>query len=178
MTNGDWAIVFATLMGPVLAVQAQKWIESLRKSSDAKDAIFKSLMATRGARLSPEHVRALNMIDLTFYGKGLSGRTKMEQDVLDAWKEYLDHLYEPLSEDETQMRVALAHREELITNLLSAIATERGLKFDRVQLKKGSYMPIGFEQQDQQQKALLENAVKVFKGENAIKVVNSTQESN
>jgi len=34
-------------------------------------------------------------------------------------------------------------------------------------------MPIGFEQQDQQQKALLENAVKVFKGENAIKVVNT-----
>lgn len=88
-------------------------------------------MATRGARLSPEHVRALNMIDLTFYGKGITGRTKMEQDVLNAWKEYLDHLYEPLSEDETQMRVALAHREELITNLLSAIATERGLKFDR-----------------------------------------------
>jgi hypothetical protein len=86
MTSGDWAIVFATLMGPVLAVQAQKWIESLRRTSEAKDLIFKSLMATRGARLSPEHVRALNMIDLTFYGKGVSRRTKMEQNVLDAWR--------------------------------------------------------------------------------------------
>lgn len=176
MTSGDWAIVFATLMGPVLAVQAQKWIEAFRRSSEAKDAIFKSLMATRGARLSPEHVRALNMIDITFYGKSASRRTKLEQGVLDAWKEYLDHLYEPLSHDESQMKVALAHREELITNLLSAIATERGLKFDRVQLKKGSYMPIGFEQQDQQQKALLDSAVKVFKGESAIRVTNARLE--
>jgi len=172
MTGGDWAIVFATLMGPVLAVQAQKWVEALRKTSEAKDLIFKSLMATRGARLSPEHVRALNMIDLTFYGNGAARRTKMEQNVLDAWKEYLDHLYEPFPEDDAEIKVVQAHREELITNLLSAIAAERGLKFDRVQLKKGSYMPIGFEQQDQKQKALLDGAVRVFKGEGAIKVIN------
>jgi hypothetical protein len=174
MTSGDWAIVFATLMGPVLAVQAQKWIESLRRTSEAKDLIFKSLMATRGARLSPEHVRALNMIDLTFYGKGVSRRTKMEQNVLDAWREYLDHLYEPFPQDEGEVKVIQAHREELITNLLSAIAMERGLRFDRVQLKKGSYMPVGFEEQDQKQKALLDGAVKVFKGESAIKVVNAS----
>lgn len=171
MTGGDWAIVFATLMGPVLAVQAQKWIEALRKTSEAKDLIFRSLMATRGARLSPEHVRALNMIDLTFYGKSVAKRTKLEQGVLDAWKEYLDHLYEPFPESEAAVEVFQTQREELVTNLLSAIASERGLKFDRVQLKKGSYMPIGYEQQEQQQKALLDGAVKVFKGERAIKVV-------
>lgn len=171
MTSGDFAIVFATLMGPVLAVQAQKWIESLKETSEAKDLIFRSLMATRGSRLSPEHVRSLNMIDLTFYGKSASKRTKMEQDVLDAWKEYLDHLYELFPEDQAEAKVVQAQREELMTNLLSAIATERGLKFDRVQLKKGSYMPIGFEQQDQKQKALLDGAVKVFNGEGVIKVV-------
>ncbi|MBU3636081.1 DUF6680 family protein [Polynucleobacter sp. es-MAR-4] len=174
MTGGDWAIVFATLMGPVLAVQAQKWIEALRKTSEAKDLIFKSLMATRGARLSPEHVRALNMIDLTFYGKSAARRTKMEQNVLDAWREYLDHLYEPFPQDDAKIKVVQAHREELITNLLSAIASERGFKFDRVQLKKGSYMPIGFEEQDRNQKALLESAVKVFKGERALLVINKT----
>lgn len=176
MTGADWAIVFATLMGPVLAVQAQKWIEALRKSSEAKDLIFRSLMATRGARLSPEHVRALNMIDLTFYGKSVAKRTKQEQGVLDTWKEYLDHLYEPFPENEAEIKVFQAHREELVTNLLSAIASERGLKFDRVQLKKGSYMPVGYEQQEQQQKALLDGAVKVFKGERAIKVVNASPE--
>jgi hypothetical protein len=177
MTNGDLAIVFATLMGPVLAVQAQKWIETLKQTSEAKDLIFKTLMATRGARLSPEHVRALNMIDLTFYGKRIFfGRTTKEQAVLNAWKEYLDHLYEPFPDDDAAMKVVMAHREELITNLLSSIATERGLKFDRVQLKKGSYMPIGFEQQEQRQKALLDGAVKVFRGESSIKVINTTPE--
>jgi len=35
--------------------------------------LFHSLMAPRAARVSPEHVQALNMIDLVFYGKRILG---------------------------------------------------------------------------------------------------------
>ena len=38
-------------------------------------------MATRAARLSMEHVQALNMIDITFNG---------EQKIIDAWNLYRD----------------------------------------------------------------------------------------
>jgi hypothetical protein len=33
---GEAAIVFATLLGPVLAVQAQKWIERARRERSGK----------------------------------------------------------------------------------------------------------------------------------------------
>ncbi len=49
----DVAIVFATFMGPVVAVQAQKWLEKSRAINDRRNHIFRVLMATRAARLSP-----------------------------------------------------------------------------------------------------------------------------
>ncbi len=89
----SWALaiatIFATLLSPLLAVRVQKLIEKHSEKRNIKVNIFTELMATRStaARLSNEHVRALNMIDLAFYGdiKGsISKRTKSEKKVLDA----------------------------------------------------------------------------------------------
>ena len=68
METKDWIIALATLLGPILAVQAQKWIEGVREQRTRKLRVFTQLMATRAARLSAEHVQAINMIDLVFYG--------------------------------------------------------------------------------------------------------------
>src|SRR5690606_28809226 len=85
MNIDSWAVVLATLASPIFAVQVQKTIESITQGRAQRLGIFKSLMATRGASLSPEHVRALNMIDLEFVGR------KFEP-IRGAWKLYLDHL--------------------------------------------------------------------------------------
>ncbi|MDO3406572.1 hypothetical protein QWI28_19100 [Citrobacter freundii] len=63
--------IAATVISPLLAIQTQKFIERYSQKKSLKIDIFKHLMATRSqsARLSSEHVRALNMIDLAFYGK-------------------------------------------------------------------------------------------------------------
>ena len=49
----DIAIVLAALLVPVLAVQAQKWLERRRDVKERQLAIFRTLMATRNAMLSP-----------------------------------------------------------------------------------------------------------------------------
>jgi hypothetical protein len=59
----DCAIVAATLMGPVLAVQAQKWVEWATDRRRRRFSIFNTLMVTRGTRLDFDHVRALNSIE-------------------------------------------------------------------------------------------------------------------
>ena len=51
----DIAIVFATLFGPILAVQAQKWLERNREIKQRRAWIFRTLMATRATTLSPVH---------------------------------------------------------------------------------------------------------------------------
>lgn len=84
----DVAIVFATILGPVLAVQAQKWLERNREVKQRRAWIFRMLMATRATTLSPKHVEALNAIPIEFYGKD-----KRLKAIINKWKTYLDHLH-------------------------------------------------------------------------------------
>jgi len=138
----DWTVITATILGPILAVQAQKAVEALREHRTRKTSLFGQLMATRASRVSSEHVRALNMIDLVFYGErtlGVQRRSSKEQRVLDAWKEYLDHLNNKVEDESVQLWVTQG--DELFINLLYAVALDIGYKFDRVQLKRGAYSP-------------------------------------
>jgi hypothetical protein len=64
MSLTDLLIVCATLIAPLLAIQAQKWLERFREDQERKLRVFKTLMATRATVVSAEHVQALNMIDL------------------------------------------------------------------------------------------------------------------
>jgi uncharacterized protein DUF6680 len=145
MRFSDWAIVLATLLGPVLAVQAQKWIERVRARNGRKEHIFQTIMTTRGHRVSAEHVRALNMIDLAFTGIRVFGtqyRGSSEQAVVDAWRVYHDHL-NSLPENAGQEQALAWDRRctELLVDLLVAMAKDLNYHFDRVQLLKGVYVP-------------------------------------
>ena len=91
MQVADWLVIFAILLAPIIAVQAQWRVELRREKRGQKDRIFQALMATRAARVAPTHVQALNMITLVF-------TKKREQAVLEAWKVYHDHLHQGAQE--------------------------------------------------------------------------------
>lgn len=167
----DWLVVAATIAGPVLAVQAQKWIERFRERRGRKLWVFQQLMATRAARLSTEHVQALNMIDLVFYGThvfGILRRSKAEQAIIDAWREYHDHFNTQF--DNNSAAVWNTKADELFTNLLFAIAQDVRYKFDRVQLKKGIYSPRAHSDLEAEQRAIRTLALQVLAGEKALKM--------
>ena len=109
-------------------MQAQKFLEARGASSQRKKAVFETLMATRGAKLSLEHVRALNMIEVTYYGRSERLRSKGEAEVLSAWREYLDFLSDV---NDRWGEAGFARREELFLNLLEKMAAELGYQFDR-----------------------------------------------
>jgi hypothetical protein len=166
-TISDGLIVGATLLGPILAVQAQKYLERRSAADGRKKVLFEMLMATRGARLAQEHVRALNMIEVTFYGKSEKNRTTGERDVLSAWREYLDFLSDG---NEMTPEVAGARRDELFVNLLEKMATDLGYQFDRVQLRKGAYFPVAHGRQETKNEELRDAALAVFSGDRQLKV--------
>lgn len=147
--------IVATLLGPILAVQAQKYLEGRRALKEQKSRIFSTLMATRASRLSPDHVQALNMIDLAFNG-GSRTRRRSETEVLDAWRDYLDHLTSTIGDAERWND----RQRELFIILLSSMANDLGLRYDRVLLRNGAYIPKGHtdieEEQYQSRKLLLE----------------------
>ena len=169
VTNGEWVIVFATVMGPILAVQAQKLLEGIRDKKNAKLWVFRTLMATRGTRLSQDHVRALNMIDLTFYGSKIfyffRWQSNSEKEVATAWKVYLDNLWTNVDHmSEPQKAVLYGARDTLFSDLLMAMGTDVGFHFDSVVVKKGGYSPKAHEWLEEKQTKLLDSAISVLEG--------------
>jgi hypothetical protein len=174
MDASVWIIVFATLLGPILAVQAQKWIERTRERAGRKEWVFQTLMATRSARLSPEHVRALNMIELTFYGTRMFGRhrqTDGERSVIAAWREYHDHFGSlPENASEEDVKRWSASGDEIFVNLLEKMAVMLHYEFDRVQLKKGWYSPRAHGVIETDQEFIRQSITQLLAGNTALKM--------
>jgi hypothetical protein len=175
MKIGDVLMLFAVLLSPLLAVQVQKWLELFREKRKRKIVVFETLMATRsfGARLSAEHVRALNMIDLVFYGGNIWGRktrSKQEQIVLDAWKEYLDQLNTPAGTEQAAVERWATQRDELFINLLHTMSQDVGFSFDRVQLKRGVYSPQAHGTLDAELNAIRTSALGVLSWQKSLSV--------
>jgi len=139
MTISDGLMIMAVLVAPFLAVFAQKQIELWREKRSRKLWIFKTLMATRGRTLTPEHVQALNMIDLEF--------TEIsDKMVINKWKEYHDHLNSyPRDGDNQKERAVIwtQKTEELLAVLLVSMGASLGFEFDSVQIRRGAYNPEG-----------------------------------
>ncbi|MCJ7646059.1 hypothetical protein MUO65_04030, partial [bacterium] len=139
MTISDGLMIIVVLIAPFLAVFAQKQIELWRERRARKLLVFKMLMATRARVLSPEHVQALNMIELEFTNSS-------DKAVLTAWKEYHDHLNSYPREGENQKERAAVWNQEtekLLAALLGQMGKSLGYDFDPVQIRRGAYSPEG-----------------------------------
>jgi hypothetical protein len=132
----DIAIVFATLVGPFLAVYVT---EQQRKRADERNRrihIFRTLMATRNATLAGTHIEALNLVELEFAGKSV--------EVVDAWKMYKSHLGDlqyPKEQWDTR-------RRELMVELLYVMSKSLGYSFEKSQINTAAYYPGFYQQAD------------------------------
>lgn len=171
MQVSDWLVITAVLIAPLLAIQAQKWIELMREKRNRRTTIFQELMATRATRVAPSHVQALNMIDIEFSKKrifGLRGPSKSNQTVLDAWKIYLDTLNERFEEDE--LNTWVARRDELFTDLLYEMGRALGHNFDKVQIKRGIYSPQAHGEQELAQIKMRDYLLGLASGETVVPI--------
>ena len=139
----DVVMIAAIILGPILSVHIQKIIEKLREKRNNRNNIFQTLMSTRGARLSFQHVQSLNMIDIEFYGRKIFGiriQNSKEKAVTNAWKNYNDHLNSKYPEE--QIDAWVRKGDELLVKLLFHMSRSLGYDFDEVQLKRDCYTPI------------------------------------
>ncbi|RUO80940.1 hypothetical protein CWI84_02170 [Idiomarina tyrosinivorans] len=161
----DAIMILAVIAGPVLAVQAQKYVESIKEARNRKLRIFYTLMSTRATRLTQEHVAALNMIDIEFYGKNRFGKRNQsdgEKNITNAWKIYNDHLNNKKPDDRVEAWIDKG--DELFTSLLYAMAQHLGYEFDEVQLKRDCYRPIAHGNIELEQHKLRQGLVDVLEG--------------
>jgi hypothetical protein len=176
LKNAEWMIVLAALAGPVLAVQAQKFIERAREKREAKQRLFYALMGTRAARVAPDHVRALNMIDLEFYGRKIfffRFQYSSEKNVINAWHIYQDHLNQPWNaagEPPAGIQAWTTRGDELFTELLYFISVALGFDFDRVQLRRGIYNPRAHDENEAAYLLIRNGLVRLLNGTQPLKM--------
>lgn len=171
MKISDWLTIVAIILAPLLAIQAQKWIEGFNEIRNRKLSIFRTLMSTRTSTVSFEHVQALNMIDIEFYGRRFLKfrfQTKAEREIVEAWKTYLDYLNKPPVDGNVARWVD--DKQNKFIDLLSKIAKNIGYRFDNVHLKNAIYLPKAHTDQDAYSQKMREYLSKVSDGTEAIPI--------
>jgi hypothetical protein len=157
-------VAVATIFGPILAIQAQKWIERLRETRERKLRVFYTLMGSRAARTSPEHVQALNLIDLLF-------RRNAEKPIIDAWEAYREHLNQDVEKlTPPQLEAWTTRGNDHFNDLMYAISKALGYRFTKPQIQRGIYSPRAHSIADIEQQAIRRGAAMVLSGNQPLKM--------
>ncbi len=159
MTLADWLTITAILLGPIVAVRLTRYLDNRKEIRERKLWVFKTLMATRAYTLSPNHVEALNRIDLEF-----DPSRRHEKRVLDAWKQYLDLLGDKsLSPEQWNIR-----RVDLLVELLFHMGQALNYDFDKTQIKNGTYSPVAHGRIEEQQEQIRQGVIDLMEGKRVL----------
>lgn len=150
LSPADWLTLIAIIIGPVFGAWfATSWGER-KNDHERKMHIFRSLMSTRKTPMSPENVRALNLIDVEFND---------DSDVLQSWSNLLEDLeatipkkpYEEISNDLTIEEVKERERlydqrvnegrQRLRVKLVQAMGKSLGYNLEQYDISEGGYYP-------------------------------------
>jgi len=155
MNISTWAVVFATLLGPVLAVQAQRIVAKRGEARQRKLWLFRSLMNTRVGTLTVEHVNALNAVPLEFH---------KDEEIMRQWRKYLDHL----NNQTTALDVWGKTRVDLYSDMLATMAKRLDYGFDPLQLKNEIYAPRGHFDIENDQTVIRRGVVELMEGKRTL----------
>lgn len=169
MEYKDIIMTAAVIIGPIAAVQIQKWLEFGRNKKERKLELFKTLMSTRATRVSMEHVQSLNMIDIEF-------NSKHYKKVIVAWRNYHDHL----SNGDSKSTSWMDKNDDLFIDLLFEMGKSLNYKFDKVMLRRTAYSPIAHGDIELEQQVIRRGLASILSGNAAFPVffTNNTQEKN
>jgi hypothetical protein len=132
------AVIFAALVGPLLAVWASEWRYSRRNKQEKRESVFRVLMSTRATRLNIAHVEALNQIDFVF-------DNNRHKQIRESWALYRKHLQSSESASTDQLQAVWQSKgTDLFSDLLYEILKGLSLSFDKSYIIENSYSPDAY----------------------------------
>jgi len=158
-------MLIAIVAGPIIALQLQRFLDKRRELQQRKFWIFRAIMSNRATILNTSYVQALNLIDIDF-----SSNSKDDRAVRTAWKILLDHLSTKPEQNQVAMNASNERTTDLRAALMKTIAIALDYDFDEVQIKKGSYLPTGHLDMENEQDALRKRLLEVLNGQRRIPV--------
>jgi hypothetical protein len=151
--------VIATIFGPVLAVLVTRHIDVKRQTRERRQEIFRSLMATRRAPLAADKVKALNMVEVDFYGISK---------VLVAHKDVMSYINTGGARGDVE-KWDDRHRK-LMTKLLSEMAISLGYELEQLDVLEGGYYPQGFADIEAEQREVRLALIQILAGKRPLTV--------
>ncbi|UCE66754.1 MAG: hypothetical protein JSU85_01705 [Candidatus Zixiibacteriota bacterium] len=164
MGLSEFLTIIAILLAPLVAIQVSKYLADRKAKKERKMHVFRALMATRGSRLSIDHINALNMIDIEFYGK-----SKESKDVVEAWKTYLDHLENKVLLD-SSLESWGSKGPDLFYELLEKMSICLEYDLSKTVIKKTSYIPEAYGQIEDAQLIIRKGLTSLFSGDFSIPI--------
>lgn len=134
-TDSTIVIAIATILGPVLAVAATRFVDVWRDRSQRRYQIFVALMATRRQTLNNAHVEALNKIDVEF---------ARDKDVIQALRAYMEELETPVPKDNESFRLLEKRSRRRFAELIQEIGKRLGRRLDKNDFLEGGFYPQGW----------------------------------
>ena len=161
-----WITTFAIVIGPVIAVLAARYLDRRDQENNRKLAIFRDLMATRQITYSPQHVSALNLVELEFYG---------DTAILEAFRELMKLLsdedrWNVAKSNDEKMRKTLQDMNDCRAKLLNRMAYSLGYKMSDIELMRGGYYPELLGRLDEQRIKATEFVVDLADGKRAVPI--------
>lgn len=137
--------LIAIVVGPIAAVLITRLMDNRSETRSRRYQVFRDLMRTRAAKISPPHVDALNLVEIEFHNF---------PNVKQAWQRYMENLFTSAPGDAGEQSNFFVRREQLFIKLIQEVANTLGLKsVDITDVMTNNYYPMGWqnEQQEQQQ---------------------------
>lgn len=158
------ATIGAIYLGPIRALEVSRKNQEEDGKRARQFGVLHSLMKTRKVLLSPDHVSALNLVQLEFYGN---------ERVQNYYKKYMEFMNGawPKTDDEANFKRFIDARENALYDLIHEIGLVLDYKMDRQELKSLGYGPQGWETDENQARALRYLLIETLEGKRGLPVV-------
>jgi len=171
--------LIALVAGPVIAVLIARHLDDRRAKRNRQLDIFRTLMRTRRMTISPDHVGALNLVEIEF---------QEVPSVINEWTVYINHLFtehskltneqtdDKTSQEEWGRRTDIynkrinGERAKLLAKLLHSISRVLNFKIEQLDIFEGGYMPVAWNDIEMQQEAIRRFAVGLYLGTHKVPV--------
>jgi hypothetical protein len=157
------ATIVAIVYGPIKAVAITRAADEEREKKRRKYDILHILMRSRAYAIHADHVAALNLVQLEFYGS---------QTVDQAFRRYMENLSTKVPEpsDDSARERFLDERQDRFYTLVQEMALVLGFNFDRADLKRLSYSPQGLQDAEAQAQGIRARTLELLDGRRALAI--------
>lgn len=137
-------LIAAAVVGTAAVFQVRQWVRRAQARMRRRRDLFQVLIVTSAEKMSADHVRALNMIDLEFDGIRAFGQhvqSNLEKRVCERWHTYRDHLNRRAPVGDSALRQWAQNGDELLVSLLVTMSASLGEDFTAEQIGRWVRMP-------------------------------------